>query len=207
MKYRLAIFDFDGTLADSFPFFIDVFDQLAERHGFDRIDADSIPRLRGCNARELMTHVGLPAWKLPQVARDFTTLMRENVRSVRCFEGIDEVLAHLSGSGVSIAVVSSNSEDNVRAVLGPENARSIGHFECGMSIFGKASRLAKVCRKAAMHPDETIYVGDQRTDHEAARRAGIAFGAVAWGYGTPESLRRQTPEEEFAHVRDLRRIA
>lgn len=207
MKYRLAIFDFDGTLADSFPFFIDVFDQLAERHGFDRIDADSIPRLRGCNARELMTHVGLPAWKLPQVARDFTTLMRENVRSVRCFEGIDEVLAHLSRAGVSIAVVSSNSEDNVKAVLGPENARCIGHFECGMSIFGKASRLDKVRRKAAMPANETLYIGDQQTDHEAARHAGIAFGAVAWGYGTPESLRRQAPEEEFAHVRDLRRIA
>ena len=207
MKYRLAIFDFDGTLADSFPFFIDVFDQLAERHGFDRIDAASIPQLRGCDARELMAHVGLPAWKLPHVARDFTTLMRANTTAIRCFDGIDEVLAHLARAGVSIAVVSSNSEDNVKAVLGPENVRCIGHFECGMSIFGKTSRLEKVRRNAAVRPDETIYVGDQRTDHEAARRAGIAFGAVAWGYGTPESLRRLAPEEEFAQVRDLRRIA
>jgi len=44
MKYRLAIFDFDGTLADSFPFFIRVFNQLAEQHGrhlavrFHRVD-------------------------------------------------------------------------------------------------------------------------------------------------------------------------
>ena len=35
MKYRLAIFEFDGTLADSFPFFIRVFNQLAEQYGFE----------------------------------------------------------------------------------------------------------------------------------------------------------------------------
>src|SRR5262249_17946722 len=40
MKYRLAIFDFDGTLADSFPFFIRVFNQLAEQHGFKGIEPD-----------------------------------------------------------------------------------------------------------------------------------------------------------------------
>jgi len=32
-------------------------------------------------------------------------------------------------------------------------------------------------------PARTIYIGDQTTDAEAARGAGVAFGAVAWGYG------------------------
>ena len=34
MNYRLVLFDFDGTLADSFPFFVRVFNRLAEKHGF-----------------------------------------------------------------------------------------------------------------------------------------------------------------------------
>jgi hypothetical protein len=34
--YKLAIFDFDGTLADSFPFFLSVFNTIADRHGFKR---------------------------------------------------------------------------------------------------------------------------------------------------------------------------
>lgn len=36
---RLAVFDFDGTLADGFPWFADVFNTVADRFGFRRIDA------------------------------------------------------------------------------------------------------------------------------------------------------------------------
>ena len=43
MTYRLAIFDFDGTLADSFPFFLSVFNTIADRHGFRRIATDQGP--------------------------------------------------------------------------------------------------------------------------------------------------------------------
>ena len=39
MSWRLAIFDFDGTLADSFPWFAGVLDRMADRHGFRRVDA------------------------------------------------------------------------------------------------------------------------------------------------------------------------
>jgi len=37
MTYHLVIFYFDGTLADSFPWFQRVFDKLAERYRFKRI--------------------------------------------------------------------------------------------------------------------------------------------------------------------------
>jgi len=46
MTYRLAIFDFAGTLADSFPFFLSVFNQIADQHGFRRIDVTQVERLR-----------------------------------------------------------------------------------------------------------------------------------------------------------------
>ena len=72
MKYRLAIFDFDGTLADSFSFFIRVFNQLAEQHGFTKVDLDLVPTYRQYNARQIMEQVGMPAWKLPFVVKSFT---------------------------------------------------------------------------------------------------------------------------------------
>lgn len=207
MSYKLAIFDFDGTLADSFPFFLKVFNQLAQRHGFKQMDPALVPSYRGHSPRQMMSHVGLPSWKLPIVAKDFIALMRDNVASIRPFEGVSDVLAHLAGRGVTLAIVSSNSHDNVSAVLGPELTRLISHFECGMSIFGKPKRISKALRDAATRSQEAIYIGDQVTDLEASRKVGVAFGAVAWGYGTIESLRAQRPEEEFAQVGDLKRIA
>jgi hypothetical protein len=37
MRYKLAIFDFDGTLADSFGWFAGAIDQAADRYRFKRL--------------------------------------------------------------------------------------------------------------------------------------------------------------------------
>src|SRR5688572_16857052 len=129
MKYRLAIFDFDGTLADSFPFFLRVFNQLAEQHQFKTIDPDSAPAFRHYNPRQMMRQVGMPAWKLPLVAKSFIDLMSQNRGSISLFEEVDETLLHLANAGVTLAIVSSNSLDNVKEILGPANTKRIRHFE------------------------------------------------------------------------------
>ncbi len=206
MKYRLAIFDFDGTLADSFPFFLQVFNQLARKHGFKEMDPEHAHSYRGHSARQMMSHVGLPSWKLPIVAKDFIALMRDNVSAIRPFDGVGDMLAGLAQAGVGIAVVSSNSHENVSAVLGAENMKLIRCFECGMSIFGKPKRIEKTLASAGVRSSEAIYIGDQITDLEAARKARVPFGAVSWGYGTIESMRAHSPAEEFVSIADIQRI-
>lgn len=197
MRYRLAIFDFDGTLADSFPFFLSVFNQIADEHGFRRIDHAHVERLRHYGTREMMREVGMPAWKLPLAAASFKTLMRENAEQIRLFPQVDHALRELARGNVKLTIVSSNAEDNVRQVLGPELSPLISQYECGMSIFGKTARIRRVLKRAAMAPGAALYIGDQTTDADAARRAGVAFAAVHWGYAPIEALRKVTPEHEF----------
>ncbi len=108
---------------------------------------------------------------------------------------------------MTLAVVSSNSYDNVSQILGPANTKLISQFECGMSIFGKPARMQKVLKKVGISCREVIYIGDQVAELEAARKGKIAFGAVSWGYETIESLRGHFPEEEFDSVSAIRRIA
>jgi len=206
MSYRLAIFDFDGTLADSFPFFISVFNQIADEHGFRRVAEAEAQQLRHHDTRAIMRHVGMPAWKLPLASRSFIGLMRENAARIPLFDGIHEVLHTLSREGVRLAIVSSNSEQNVRLVLGPALGDLFQHYECGMSIFGKAARIRKVVKQAAVPAAHALYVGDQAMDAEAARKVGVAFGAVSWGYAPIEALRRIKPEREFGTPTELLRI-
>lgn len=207
MKYRLAIFDFDGTLADSFPFFASVFNLLADTHDFRRIQSCEAQALRQLTPRQLMRHVGLPAWKLPLVSKSFIAMMKQNAAGIALFEGVGEALRHLADNGVCLSIVSSNSRENIDRVLGPDIAKLIRHVECGMSIFGKQARIQRLMRKADVAGNEAIYIGDQTTDMEAARKAGVACGAVSWGYGAIESLRMHAPEEEFDRVADLMRLA
>jgi phosphoglycolate phosphatase len=207
MTYRLAIFDFDGTLADSFPFFLSVFNTIADRHGFRRIDIANSAHLRHYGTRHLMDHVGMPAWKLPAASRTFMAMMKENAASIALFDGTAEALRFLHAQGVRIAVVSSNSEHNVRTVLGPELAALVVRFDCGMSVFGKARRIRAVLKHCSVAPGDAIYIGDQGTDAEASRKAGVDFGAVHWGFATIEALRSAGCDHEFITPHDLHRIA
>lgn len=207
MTYRLAIFDFDGTLADTFPFFLSVFNTIADRHGFRRIDVARAGGLRHYSVRQVMDHVGMPAWKLPLASQTFMAMMRDSAHAIALFDGIAAALRHLHARGVRLSVVSSNAEHNVRTVLGPELAALVQRFDCGMSIFGKASRIRAVLRSCGVAPADALYIGDQATDAEAARKAGVAFGAVHWGYAAIEALRAQDCVTEFVTPADLWRIA
>ena len=207
MSYRLAIFDFDGTLADSFPFFLSVFNEIADEHGFRRIDLAQVERLRHYGTRDMMRHVGMPAWKLPLAAASFKTLMSQNAHRIPLFPHVDHALRELARGAVGLTIVSSNSEDNVRRVLGPDLAALISQYECGMSIFGKTARIRKVLQRAAVAPGAALYIGDQETDAQAARKAGVAFAAVHWGYAPIEALRKVEPEHEFDLPASLAQIA
>ena len=205
-RVRLVIFDFDGTLADTFAFFLSVFNDVARRYRFREIVPGEIDALRQLSARELMRHVRLSAWKLPFVTRAFLSRMKARPEGVGLFDGVDAVLATLAADGVTLAIVSSNSYDNVVRVLGPHNAGLIAHYECGASVFGKAARLKRVLRRAGVQAVEAIYIGDQSTDHDAASAVGMPFGAVAWGFADIAALRKRAPAREFATVAQLAQL-
>jgi phosphoglycolate phosphatase len=206
MRYKLAIFDFDGTLADSFSWFLGVANRLADEHRFRRIEEHEIETLRGQAARQVMAHLGLPAWKLPAVARQMRQQMAADIGRIPLFSGVDRLLRELSGRGVRLAIVTSNSISNVRQVLGPGNAALIHHYACGVSLFGKQAKLRAVLRSSGFPAAQAIFIGDELRDREAAHAAGIAFGAVTWGYTNPEALRAHAPEEVFASPEEILRL-
>ncbi|HSU15669.1 HAD hydrolase-like protein [Longimicrobium sp.] len=203
MTYRLAIFDFDGTLADSFPWFLRVVNEAARVHRFRRIEPGDAEPLRGLDARRIIEHVGLPLWKLPLVARWMRRRMAADIGSIALFPGVDEMLRQLSEDGVRIAIVSSNSPANVRRVLGPENAARVAFYGCGVSLFGKRRKLRKVLAGSGVAAAEALCIGDEIRDLHAARAEGIAFGAVAWGYTTAAGLAAHHPEMLFTRVDEI----
>lgn len=202
--YRLALFDFDGTLADSFALFREAYGTLASRHGFRHVDGDEeVRELRAMHARDIMRSVGLPMWKLPAVASEFIGIMRARRSEVHPFPGTLEMLTRLRGAGIDVAVVSSNARDNVEAILGPAATSLVGHFACGMSMFGKRAHLRQALAMARVEPREAIYIGDQAADLEAARGEGIDFGAVAWGYGVAAHLASLGAAHVFQRMEDI----
>ena len=201
-KYKLAIFDLDGTLSDSFPWFLRVVNSIADKHRFRRIEDDDVEMLRGKSSREIIRHLQVPMWRIPVIAADMRRLKSQSIDAIPLFAGVELMLQELSQLGVVLAVVSSDPESNARTALG-KHAALICQFACGASLFGKAAKFKAVLKQTGIAAADAICIGDEIRDGDAARQAGIDFGAVSWGYAKPEALRQASPVLVFDRVADI----
>jgi phosphoglycolate phosphatase len=202
MAYTLVIFDLDGTLADSFSWFRTVINGVAREYGFRQIVDDEVEPLRRAGAREILRRLGVPRWKLPAIARRLRALKREQLDALSLFPGAPSMLHTLRDSGLTLTLVSSDNEDNARRQLG-ENAAVFSHFACGASIFGKAAKFKAVMCRARVTAAQTIAIGHEVRDIEAARAAGIACGAATWGYSATDALIAMKPDMVFQNMNDI----
>ncbi len=201
--YKLVIFDFDGTLADTFPWAMGIIDQICDKYKFKRLERNDLDELRGYDALQILKYFGVPRWKIPMVGKHVRSIMAKDTHRLSLFEGIDQLLTFLVEQGITLAVVSSNSKQIVSRVLGPENADRIQYFECGVPLFGKQTKFKKILKKSRVQPDEAICIGDEIRDILAAKRVNIPFGAVSWGYTKVEALQAHSPEEVFTSIGDI----
>lgn len=194
---RLVIFDFDGTLADSGSWFLSIMDHLADRYGFRHVAADEVEALRRKATRDVISALAIPRWKLPFIARYARRLFARNLHQVALFPQVPDMLSALKAAGIELAVVTSNSEGNARAVLGPGNAALIDHWACGSSLFGKEPKFRQVLRASGIAASAALSIGDETRDIDAARETGVRAGAALWGYANPEALLHLAPDIAF----------
>src|SRR5215470_7409013 len=188
MPYSLAIFDLDGTLVDSFPWFTRTINDVADRFGFRRVVEHELEELRAAPTREILAHLQLPLWKVPAVARYMRRLKAEAAANTPLFPGVPAMLQQLADAGIKLALVTSDSQANARRKLG-EAAALFSYYDCAASLFGKPARFRRVIRRAGVDKGQIIAIGDEVRDVEAARAVGISCGSVAWGYAAPQALR------------------
>jgi phosphoglycolate phosphatase len=202
MGLRLALFDFDGTLADSRRWFLGIFDQVADRFGYRRLEPGDHERLRGLDTLAIVRQLEIPAWKLPLIATHVRELATRDIGKIQLFPGAADMLAELQAGGIKTAVVTSNSEQNVRCVLGPATDHIV-RFACGAGLFGKAAKLRAVLRDTDTSPRDAIFIGDEARDLAAARSVGTGSAAVAWGYADPVFLRSLAPTLFFERMEEI----
>jgi phosphoglycolate phosphatase len=199
----MVLFDYDGTLADSFPWLLSMVDRVIDQYHLPRVEAKDYETLRSMSAQQIIRRMGGSIWKIPLIARDMRRLAGKDIDRITLFPGVDHLLRELSGQSIRLGVVSSNSTTNVRRLFGPELAALIQDYECNIRIFGKAARIRKIVKRSGISRFDTLYVGDEQRDLGAARKAEVAFGAVAWGYARIDALRERSPDEIFHSMEEL----
>lgn len=202
MKYKLIIFDFDGTLADSFPWFAANINKAAKLFGFKKITAKDHEHLRKLSARQIISFLGISWWKIPLISVYMRKQMNRELSSIRLFDDVENVLSGLRENNLKLAIVSSNSEENIKGLLGP-SALHFDYFKCGSSLFGKPKKFGMILKETRFDSHEVLCIGDEIRDIEAARAVAAHAGAVTWGYASAIALKEANPHYLFNSMKDI----
>ncbi len=195
-----VIFDFDGTIADSFHVFIDVAKELFDID--EALTDEFLEELRGLRRDEVMERLDITRlqalWSYREGRRMFTDRMDE----VNVFEGMPDVLDALQHS-YTLGVLTDNDEDVVKDFLASHDLPDFA-FVMESSVFqSKTWSLQEVLRREGVEAEQIVYVGDQITDIESAHRAGCEAIGVDWGYNTGTLLESADPERLVSSPEEL----
>lgn len=192
-----VIFDFDGTLCDSFYEGAKVMNGLAEEFKFRNVGLDQLDSLRGLTSREILKHLDISLYRLPFVVRRVRREMEAKMDSLKPIAGMPEVVRKLAEGGVRLGILSSNSVENVRRFVDKNGMNHFEFIEAGSSIFGKAKFLNQIVKKRGLDVGSTYYVGDEQRDVEASRAANLKSIAVSWGFNSRVLLEKERPNYLF----------
>lgn len=192
MRYSLVLWDFDGTLADTLPGLVRIFNEVAPGLGFTPI-VDPYA-LRDTAPLQVLKSHGVPLWRLPALRQAIVARQRQEMASVRLYPGLAKLLEQIGTSGCRMGIVSSNSEDNIRTCLRANGAESWFEFVAGYGrLLGKHRVLRRILRHNALATRDVLYVGDEVRDVLAAQAVGLDVVAVTWGVNSRRLLAQHSP--------------
>lgn len=199
MICKLVIFDFDGTLANTFPLVLTMLDELAEKFRTRKLDHEDLPHLRHYPPMKIMRMHRVKLWQLPSILKYTRLRMHGDAHLISRFDGIDDVIRALSSRKIKLGIVTTNTRSIVEQVLGADLFKLFDYFIGEVSLFGKPKALKKVLSQSGFLNSEVLAIGDEIRDLDAAARVKIPFGAVSWGFSSPEALRARNPLFTFTY--------
>lgn len=205
-KFKLVIFDLDGTLGDTIPLCVRAFHEALEPILHKRI-----------TDKEIIDTFG-PAE--PAIVKAFAPgNVREGLEAFHkhyqflhymCpdpFSGIRELLEYLKEHKVHIALVTGKGKESTDITLSQFNLAGYFQFiENGNpDAEVKPSGIQSVYESLPdVEKTEILYVGDSPGDIKASREAHIKVVAAAWAStAEPDKLKKLTPDEIFYKVDDF----
>jgi phosphoglycolate phosphatase len=201
---KVIIFDFDGTIADSFDAVFTISNRLAPQFGYPITSLEEANELKNLSSREIIKRSKVPVFKLPFLLRRLRSELNREIARLEPIPGIKDALVELKRQGHHLGIVTSNSRQNVIAFLEAQAMRELFDFvDSGLTLFGKGRIIQQILRQKHIDPGTAIYVGDETRDIEAARKIGIKVIAVCWGFNSCEVLAAQSPDFLIRRPSDL----
>jgi phosphoglycolate phosphatase len=184
------IFDFDGTLADTFPLVVEVAYDITRAR---RLPAPKIEELRKVPLVQAVRQLGGKPWDIPFLILLTRRALYARIDEVKAFRGLVAAVEQLHAQDHRLFVLTSNRTRNAQAFL--EKRDLAGYFDglyhCNM--FRKGSAIKRILKQERLAAEHTYYIGNEAADIDAARGAGVRAIAVTWSGQDEQVLSRALP--------------
>ncbi|QQY07894.1 MAG: HAD-IA family hydrolase [Candidatus Xiphinematobacter sp.] len=200
---KLLVFDFDGTIADTFQASLCIFNEMAAEFGYRPILSGEVEIAREMSARQLMKYLGISTVHLPKISLRGFQLLYSRIENILPIRGMPELLHELGDRGIPMGILTSNSGENVRAFLHRNRLEIFSFTHSSSHLFGKGHEIKTILRRNQLSAQEIIFVGDETRDVEAAQQAKVPIIAVGWGYSSYRVLKASNPQATIECPRRL----
>lgn len=200
-KYKLVIFDFDGTIADTSPGIVN-----SVRYTQNKMNLPEI------TLEQAYSHVGPPMEE--SYNRNFN-LTGENLskavayhkeyaitngyKELEIYNGIVSLVNSLKNMEVKTAIATLKAHQTLIKILESFNLNdkfdiAIGSGEKGLT---EKSQLLDYCIKSSgVLREETVLIGDSKYDAIGAKQSGVKFIAVTYGFG----FKSESDANEYSNI-------
>ena len=187
---RFILFDLDGTLFDSAPDLVGAANRLRTRRGMQALPFEEVRTHAGRGARGLI-EVTLGLSSEDEGYADIQKEFLDDYQAHCCddshlFDEVETMFDELRSRNIPWGIVTNKHARFTTPIAEKTGmAQKAKVIVCGDAT-GKLKpapdNLLLALQKTGYKANETLYVGDDIRDAQAARNAGMRFAAAAYGY-------------------------
>lgn len=213
MRWKLVIFDLDGTLVDTIADLGTAVNHALAGHGLPVHPIPAYKQMVGNGIRNLVQRA------MPEDLKSDTALHAELLEAFLAYytahitdhshpyDGIPQLLDALNGSGVKIALASNKFQEGSETLV-----KTFFPEIPFCAIFGGGSVYPlkpdpevafQIMKIAGVGSSETVIVGDSGTDLSTAANAGISGIGVTWGFRPAEAAKAELVADSVSSLAAL----
>lgn len=188
MKYKLVIFDFDGTIADTSAGILDAHRFTLQMMGKTIPCEEELRAVIGGNLLQIYINTfGFEEERAREAVRIYRErYLNAGIHMSTLYPGIRDLLRLLKSSGCKIGVATLKSEKFAKLMLNELEIFEFFDCVCGMDdkdTLSKVDLILECCSLCHVDVTETVLIGDSNNDLGGAQKAGTHFIGVTYGFG------------------------
>ncbi len=189
-----VIFDFDGTLADTEKHSLNIYNNLAEKYGYNKFTKEEVEELKKLSPAQFIAATNIPYTDIFRVLKEGQKLLKKHMDEINAYsEDIKVILSDVKSISRKTGIVSSNLIINIKSFLNKYDISDLD-FIVSSPLFSKENKIKRIIRRYRIKPEQILYIGDEVRDITSSRKAGVNIASASWGYNSKNLLMQNNPD-------------